>query len=144
MNDLIKDSILETDWDVAYTKWGKGARLPSLSNLEELYENCQFKSGLYNDIQGVYITGPNNNSIFIPFAGYKWDAKNMEESNLCAFWIGEILHELYETYYTPSFIAQFEKGHLKVGGDLLHAYVGLSVRAVKDKDSTEDQAGTVG
>ena len=40
--------------------------------------------------------------------------------------------------HTPSFIAQFEKGHLKVGGDLLHAYVGLSVRAVKDKDSTED------
>ena len=51
--------------DVAYVKWGKNWRIPSVDDIQELIDNCIWE---YCS-EGCLVTGPNGNSIFIPFTG---------------------------------------------------------------------------
>lgn len=59
-----------TEYDAAHVLWGNGARMPINREFEELLNNCTFTVGNYNNVKGNYITGPNGNNIFLPFAGY--------------------------------------------------------------------------
>ena len=56
-----------TKYDVATAKWGPEARMPDLGHVNELLNECKFTKGDYNKVQGMYVTGPNGNSIFLPF-----------------------------------------------------------------------------
>ena len=57
-----------TQYDVAHVKWGDGARMPTKDELAELEYNTTHKLDTYNGIKGCRIIGPNNNSIFLPYA----------------------------------------------------------------------------
>lgn len=67
--DFIGKEISGTSYDVAHVKWGGGARMPTLEEVKELVTNCTIESGTYNGVAGDYVTGPNGNSIFLPFSG---------------------------------------------------------------------------
>lgn len=85
---FIGNEISGTSYDVATVKWGGGARMPTLAEVKELVNNCTFIHGTYNEIEGDYVTGPNGNSIFLPFAGY-WDhGFLLGEGVNCKFWSG--------------------------------------------------------
>ena len=66
---FIGDEISGTSYDVAHVKWGGGARMPTLEEVKELVNNCTFTIGNIGGVRGNYVTGPNGNSIFLPFAG---------------------------------------------------------------------------
>ena len=55
--------------DAARMVWGNGWRMPTYDEISELKENCTFEKKSLNGINGVAVTGPNNKTIFIPFAG---------------------------------------------------------------------------
>lgn len=59
---------LEDVDDVAYVKWGSNWRMPTHEELSELYYECEWVYD--NSLEGYLIVGPNNNSIFLPSAGY--------------------------------------------------------------------------
>ena len=62
---------LEDDDDAAYVKWGTNWRMPTESELIELYDECTW---IYNEeLGGYWVIGPNNNSIFLPAAGYIYE-----------------------------------------------------------------------
>ena len=42
----IGKEISSTTYDVAHIKWGDGARMPTLAELQELLANCSFKPGM--------------------------------------------------------------------------------------------------
>lgn len=69
---FIGQEISGTSYDVAHVKWGDGARMPNLDEMQELVDNCTFESGLYNGVEGDYVTGPNGNKIFLPYSGDRW------------------------------------------------------------------------
>lgn len=71
--DLFEDhkSVLDKDDDAALAIRGKGWRMPSLAEFEELIANCTWTKGTYKNTNGYMVTGKNGNSIFIPAAGYK-------------------------------------------------------------------------
>lgn len=58
-----------TDYDVAHVKWGGKWRMPTLDELKELKEDCDWEWGQYNGVNGYIVTGPNGNSIFLPSSG---------------------------------------------------------------------------
>ena len=58
-----------TDYDVAHVKWGGKWRMPTLDELKELKEYCDWEWGQYNGVNGYIVTGPNGNSIFLPSSG---------------------------------------------------------------------------
>lgn len=63
--------IWQTSYDVAREKWGDGWYMPDASDFEELFNYCTQTITTLNGVKGVRFTGPNGNSIFMPFTGYK-------------------------------------------------------------------------
>lgn len=143
----IGECISGTKYDVAHIKWGDGARMPKLNEVEELYNNCSFKIDKYNDIFGVYMTGPNGNSIFIPYSGAYNEDGLCEKGKSTVLWSSSHLCDEYGTHgidFGAYAMMLFWDNQLDAELGYADGTCGLSVRAVKDKDSTEDQAGTVG
>lgn len=65
---------LEASDDVATVKWGKECRMPSRAEFQELYNKCDWtwKSN-YNGASGYLVKGPNNQTIFLPASGFRYN-----------------------------------------------------------------------
>ena len=61
---------LEDSDDVANLTRGTGWRIPTKDEINELKDNCTWTWTTINDVYGYLVTGPNENSIFLPAAGY--------------------------------------------------------------------------
>ncbi len=60
------------NYDAARANWGETWRMPTLTEIDELIDNCQWGWMTLNGIVGYNVTGPNGNSIFLPAAGYRY------------------------------------------------------------------------
>lgn len=78
-----------TEYDVARTNWGKEWRLPSYDDFEELVKNCKMTVIRYKDTRGIKITGPNGNSIFLPYSGYKHERELNECGEFAEYWMDD-------------------------------------------------------
>lgn len=70
----IGKDISGTQYDVAHVKWGKGARMPRLTEIKELLDKCSWRVSNYKGVKGITVTSQNGKSIFLPFAG-KWTSE---------------------------------------------------------------------
>lgn len=61
--------IAGTEYDVAHVKWGGAWRLPTKAEWQELVDECTWTWTSENGVNGYKVTGPNDNSIFLPAAG---------------------------------------------------------------------------
>lgn len=105
----IGSDISGTKYDAARVKWGDGARIPRKTELEELVEKCVWTTGWYNGVEGHYVTGPNGNRIFIPFAGRKFNGYEQKEQHydsyegyFCCIWSSECGEETGDYAYSLS------------------------------------------
>ena len=60
---------LDPEDDAASTNWGSQWRMPTLEQLQELLEKCDWQRTQKNGVNGRLATGPNGKSIFFPAAG---------------------------------------------------------------------------
>lgn len=67
----INDFSGNPEYDVATAKWGEGWRMPTKDDFQELLDNCIWNKVTQNGVEGHRVTGPNGNSIFLPYAGNK-------------------------------------------------------------------------
>lgn len=72
--------------DVVHVKWGGKWRMPTDSEMEELYTLCHWKSTSKNNVSGYTVTGPNGNSIFLPAAGHLWYDTPFHVGENVAYW----------------------------------------------------------
>lgn len=63
-------TVLDKSDDVAYVRWGNKWRIPTHEEFEELCDKCQMEETTLKGINGVLITAPNGNSIFLPYSGW--------------------------------------------------------------------------
>lgn len=61
--------VLDPQDDVAYVKWGRRWRMPTVAEIAELHSKCSWEWVTLNGVKGYNVTGPNGNSIFIPAVG---------------------------------------------------------------------------
>ena len=57
-------------YDAATANWGGDWRMPTKTEMTELINNCTWEWTKQNGVKGYKVTGPNDNSIFLPAAGY--------------------------------------------------------------------------
>ena len=67
----IGSDIAGTQYDAATANWGAPWRMPSLTQIQELVNNCTFTWTTMNGVNGRKFTGPNGGTIFLPAAGYR-------------------------------------------------------------------------
>ncbi|MBR2153001.1 MAG: hypothetical protein IJ901_00055 [Bacteroidaceae bacterium] len=95
--DLNNGYIQGTRYDVARQEWGQRWMIPSTENVYELTDRCKYEEMQYEGVDGALFTGPNGNSIFIPFTGgyynntfdedlrWYWTAESFERSGISGF-----------------------------------------------------------
>lgn len=86
----IGEDISGTKYDVARVKWGAPWRMPTLKEMQELRENCSRLWAQQNGINGIRVTGPNGNSVFLPAAGNRWDEHLGSDGSFGYYWSGAL------------------------------------------------------
>lgn len=85
----IGQNISGTDYDVAYRLLGKGWRIPTREEMQELIEKCSWTWIVYNGVvEGYRIKGPNGNKIFLPASGFKKGKRVSGQGLKAVYWIG--------------------------------------------------------
>lgn len=101
---------LETEDDVAYVKLGEQWRIPTKGQFEELLENCTIQTVISSNGQnGCLFTstvpGFTDKSIFLPFAGWRYDNTSINEGSSCFYWTSSLVEALpisaWSLYISP-------------------------------------------
>jgi hypothetical protein len=85
---------LDPEDDAAYVNWGPSWRMPTLEQQKELYNNCTQRWTTMNGVNGILVTGPNGNTIFLPAAGFNWADTNTGEGTSGNCWSRELCTDL--------------------------------------------------
>ena len=85
-----KNNILDLDDDAAHVNMGGKWKMPSKSQLEELFDNTTHDTIKVNGVKGmIFTSNKNGHQLFIPFAGY-WDGGfSSIESGTC-IWSSQV------------------------------------------------------
>ena len=68
------NSISGTQYDIVRKNWGGNWRIPTRTEVGELFTSCTWKKETVNGISVFRVTGPNGNSIIIPPTGLAYPA----------------------------------------------------------------------
>ena len=118
--------ITGTNYDVARKKWGGSWKMPTIKQFLELSKRCRHTLVSVNGVNGRKFTGPNGNSIFLPFAGSKFGTEFGNVGNNGYYWSSNSnLRNVGEAYYL------FVTTSGYAGRSYYYRYYGHSIRPVQ-------------
>lgn len=126
-------NISGTKYDAATSIMGKGWRMPTLEEWKELKSRCDYEWSTVNGIEGLKVTGPNENSIFLP-AGGEINTSGTDDENRGNYWTpihdydGEIYQAEYVRFYEYNNSVTFSVPHYQKS----FRYYCKSIRAVTE------------
>ncbi len=82
----IGSNISGTKYDVAHVKWGGDWRMPTIAELQELLDNCDWTWTIQNGVNGYKVTASNGNSIFLPATGYRYSTDIIDRGSYGCYW----------------------------------------------------------
>lgn len=119
---------LDPEDDAASVNWGGDWRMPSETEYNELVESCTWTWTTINDVNGYKVSGSNGNWIFLPAAGYRYDAEKEAIGYYGRYWANSFSTSYGSYAYNLSFIDSYTDVNPK--GDRCYGY---SVRPVLTK-----------
>ena len=125
MNDISGNA----QYDAAVANWGGSWRMPTIGEMQELDDNCEFESTQYNGVDGIKVIGPNGNAIFLPSAGFCRSTYVEYESHGC-YWSSTPRENAYVDYH-DSFYLCCGDGFAAANWYISRGY-GLNVRPVSE------------
>jgi uncharacterized protein (TIGR02145 family) len=126
-------TVLESGDDAAKNAFGASARIPTKDEWQELWDNCTGEWTKYNGVNGYMLTSNSNgNRIFLPAAGYRYDAGLSSTGEYGRYWSASVLTDLPGNAWG----VYFNSDNQDVGN--YGRRFGLSVRAVKGGSQTND------
>lgn len=124
-----RKSKLDLEDDVAHVKWGGNWRMPTKTEMEELRNNCTWAWTIIDGVPGFKVTsnkkGYKDRYIFLPAAGYKDIAKDVDVGLAGHYWtssLGSII------YISADILYCFP--NVRFGPATAYRYYGLPVRPV--------------
>ena len=120
-------TILEPSDDAATVVMGRNWRTPTLTEMQELVNRCKWTQETLNGVKGMRVTGPNGNSIFLPFGG-QMSEDVLHHSDTTGYYYVSNLSSDGEKY-APALVCYGNKQEF-----VPHArFFGLSIRPVFNK-----------
>lgn len=97
-------TVLDPEDDAARQNWGGLWRMPTLSEFQELENNCTWEWSRQNTVYGYKITGSNDNWIFLPGARRRSDRIiNGSVNSYGNYWSSTLSSIFaYDLYFTPT------------------------------------------
>lgn len=81
-------TILRPAHDAALQEWGEGWQIPSVDDVNELLECCEWECGTFQGVDGFRATGPNGAHIFFPIFGIY--AEGQFTKGYSSYWCNEL------------------------------------------------------
>ena len=121
--------------DAATVNWGGGWRMPTLDEINELCEYCNFDSKVLNGVSGYAVySKENENCFFLPASGrIEGTSKNSEDE--VYFWLSTLYSKERGGFLNDPLCANYGKYSRGVGG-MMYRHVGLPIRPVLDASYT--------
>lgn len=116
-------SIINQD-DAAVINWNNGSlyRMPTLKEINELINLCEWKWTIKENQEGMLVTGPSGNSIFLPAGSYR-DSTGLHDKVGC-YWTSDRYSDEYNAYDLF-----FDKNGIK--SIIAARFLGFNIRPVK-------------
>ena len=136
-------NISGTEHDAAHKNMGNAWRMPTNTELKELWDNCSWKWTSQNNVNGYLVKGPNGNTIFLPAAGFKYESTyrspNSWGSYPCSVETGNNSNKIYTVCFYGASKKEYRTSESWFfddfyGEDVLR-YVGRTIRAVFDPNA---------
>lgn len=123
-------SIAGSSLDIAAMNWGRGWRMPTSEEFQELIDKCSWKMvNKRGEVPGYRVTGPSGKSIFLPFAGYRRGPAFFKQGVVGCYWRASPYTEARQS---AAYFLEMDGDVVSVSrGDF--ASTGYSVRPVLDK-----------
>ena len=124
-------TVVEPQDDAAYVNMGTTWRTPSVEEAQELLDNCTWEKTTLNEVNGLLVTGPNGNSIFLPTGGCFLSFNNgtwysgYRKGVIGYYWLNSIT----ESVSMGNMFYFYESNTKKIGSMMRDC--GLTIRAVK-------------
>ena len=133
------ESICGTEYDLAHNQWGGLWRMPTREELDELYHSCTWSDATVNGVKGVYATGPNGVSIFLPYSGNRQGTNVYERGSHGHYWSGDTYNKVHSYGYYDIDLVDGEVEQ----NEGCSNWIGQSIRPVYD-DRTDPEAVDLG
>ena len=123
------EATLEAVDDAATTVIGKGARMPTQAEWQELIDNTTAEWTTVNGVEGrKYTSKMNGNDLFLPAAGYRHGSQLDLAGTDGLYWSSSLI----ESFQGGAWYMDFSSSRQNVRGSSRHC--GLSVRAVRSQN----------
>ena len=123
-------TVLDLEDDAAAVNMGGVWRMPTREEINELLTKCTWTyTTIYNDksVKGYVVTSQtNDNSIFLPAAGYKQTQNVSYGGSIGQYWTSN----LYTASESKAWVLLFNKSNNTLKEDVGYRYTGRPVRAV--------------
>ena len=73
-------------YDAATANWGGSWRMPTIDEMQELLDYCEFEWTQVNEVYGSKVIGLNGSCIFLPAAGYRYGSSLGDASSNGGYW----------------------------------------------------------
>ena len=130
-------NISGTEYDVAHVKWGGEWQMPTINQIKELINNCDYEQITINKVKVGKFTGVNDNSIILPLSGYHYADHINSLGKYGSYWAGNMARNYSYSAYTlmidllGGFWEDYSNNCVTRRSD------GLPVRPVVGKDAPE-------
>ncbi|MBR7168628.1 MAG: DUF1566 domain-containing protein, partial [Bacteroidales bacterium] len=110
----------------ANTNWGDTWRMPTLTEMRELIDNCTWTWTTLNNVNGYTVTGTNGSSIFLPAAG----RCNMSSRNYVGMYGSYWSSTPYESNTSGAYSFDFRSGNRNL--NWIYRDYGFTIRPVSN------------
>ena len=131
-NIHIGDDISGTEYDVAHMNWGGSWRMPTIDQINELFDNCKWTLTTLNGVYGSLITGPNGATVFLPASGSR-DEKGLHRKGTDGYYWSSSLYSTGEKYSYALYFNSYETEYCLPG-----RVDGCSVRPIVAPEKNKD------
>ena len=118
-------TVLDSDDDAACANWGGNWRMPTEEELHELETKCTWTWTSQSGVNGYKVVGPNENSIFLPAAGWRHNSDLYDVGLRSYYWSSSLL----TTYSIYAYSLFCSKSSSRYTSNYFR-YEGYSVRPV--------------
>ena len=124
-------TFLDKEDDAASTRLGGKWRIPTPEEQLELLEDCSWKEITVNGVRGYNVTGPNGNSIFLPYGACLIGTELRDVGSYCNYWSSSYKTNVANYNACSIYLKTWER-------DIVNTprYYGLPIRPVYDDSST--------
>ncbi len=119
--------VIEASDDAATANWGSDWRMPTSTEMQELFDNCTHSWTTQNGINGLLFVGSNDNSIFLPAAGYRSGCDLSYDGSYGIYWTSSLYEDVPSRAWGLFFGSDSNETRQT------YRNCGLTIRAVKSR-----------